>query len=716
MRPLKLAAFAAAAALAGAMAPALTASAATPFPSYSHVFLILDENLSFSQVIKNPDAPIINALASDYGLATHYTGVGDPSEPNYVGMLGGSTFGIADDNPYFWPGHSQSAPNLLSQLEGAGKTWKAYLQGIPYAGYRGYCYPAKCLGIPDADSLYRSKHNGLVNFANLQTPAEFAKQVPFTHLSTDLASGNVPNFSYIVPDECHDIHGAPPFCTDNGKAAGVNENQLIATGDAVVGNVVSQITSSPVWQSGNNAIVLTSDEGNNPNQTVATVVITSHGPRGVTSGTGFDHFSLLASLEDAFGLPCLQSACSATPMTALFQVTGSTTVPTLPAPFAFPPNGDNSISAMGGATKGTKVTLSCANGWQQVPSPSIGSLDNNLAAVSAASPTDAWAVGDFLSSTNPTVLVNMAEHWDGSTWSEFPLPNVGINQNTLFGVSELSGGSTWAVGYFLNANFVDQTLVEHWNGTTWTVIPSPSPGGQGNILYDVKALSDSDIWAVGVSLDANDNTHPLIEHWNGTSWSVVSAPDPNGVGNTLYALDAVSPTSVYAVGQTGAAFPSQAFLLHWDGKTWSQLASPVDSTDSLTMDAITGSDSSLTLVGDRESDTAPNTTGIATGAPASTAMVTTPSATGENDLFGAATAADGTVYAAGWSVDPATGNFLSLIEHETGGVWSIEPTPDPGTGSDGFAGIAAVPGGGGLWAVGVSSNNGNNSTLIAHHC
>lgn len=715
MRPLKSAVFGVAVALAAAVAPVAAASAASPFPPYNHVFVILDENLSYGQVIGSPDAPEINALAADYGIATHYTGVGDPSEPNYVGMLGGSTFGITDDNPYFWPGHTVSAPNLLSQLEGAGLTWKAYLQGIPYAGYRGYCYPAKCLGIPDADSLYRAKHNGIVNFANMQTPSEFAKQVPFTQLATDLASGNVPNFSYIVPDECHDVHGAPPFCTDNGKAGSIDQNWLIATGDGVVGSVVNQITSSPVWQSGNNAIVVTSDEGNNPNQTIATVVITNHGPRGLKDSTSYNHFSLLGSLEGAFGLGCLQAACTATPMTPLFQITGSTTTPALPPPFTPPPNGNNSISPMGSPLKGTKTSLTCASGWQQVPSPSIGNLDNNLSSVSAASPTDAWAVGDFYNSSNPNVLVNMAEHWDGSTWSEFPLPNVGANQNTLFGVSELPTGLTWAVGYDLDANWVDQTLVEHWNGSTWTVIPSPSPGAQGNILYGVAALSDNDVWAVGVRLDANGTAHPLAEHWDGTAWSVVSTPDPNGTGNALYALDAVSATSVYAVGQTGAAFPSQALIEHWDGTKWSQLASPADQAESLTTLGVTGSDISLTIVGDRESDTAPYTTEIASGAPSSLALATSPNATGENDLFSAATAADGTAYAAGWSVDPSTGNYLSLIEHETGGTWSIEPSPDPGSGANGFAGIAAIPGGG-LWAVGNFSNKANNATLIAHHC
>jgi hypothetical protein len=125
MRPVKSAAFAAAVALAAAVAPAVAASAASSFPPYNHVFLVLDENLSYSQVIGSPDAPDINALAGDYGIATHYTGVGDPSEPNYVGMLGGSTFGITDDNPDFWPGHTVNQPNLLSQLEGAGRVREA---------------------------------------------------------------------------------------------------------------------------------------------------------------------------------------------------------------------------------------------------------------------------------------------------------------------------------------------------------------------------------------------------------------------------------------------------------------------------------------------------------------------------------------------------------------------------------------------------------------
>jgi hypothetical protein len=701
--------------LASLSGPAGTAHAAA-FPAYDHVFLVIEENHNASQIIGNPAAPIINALAQDYGSATRYTGVADPSEPNYVAMLGGSTFGIASDDPYFFPGQTVAQPNLMSQLEAAGKTWKGYFQGLPYAGYRGFCFPAKCNGIPDSDTQYVAKHNGAVNFANLQTPAEFARQVPFQQLGADLASGQVPNFSYIVPDECTDMHGAPPWCLDSDKAGSVSDTFLVATGDGFVGGLVNQITSSAVWKSGNDAIVFTFDEGNVARSQVATVVVTNHGPRGASDNHSYDHFNLLASLELGFGLGCLQSACGANPMTPLFQVTGSTSVPALPAPFTPPPNGSDSVSPPGAALKGAAATLTCAGGWNQVPSPSIGNLDNNLVSVSAASPGDAWAVGSLLQSNNPAVLQTMAEHWDGTSWTETPLPDVGLNENSLFGVSELSGGRAWAVGYFVNATYHQRTLVEHFDGTSWSVVPSANPGTLRDVLYGVAAVTDSNVWAVGGQQDSTGVFHTLVEHWDGTSWSAVSVPDPNGGGNVLYAVAAVSAGDVSAAGQEGTAFPSQALVEHFDGKNWSLENSPADPTETLTTLGLTASGSALTIVGDRENGTVPYTTEVAAGAPSSLALVTSANVgAGENDLFGATTAGDGTTWAAGWLIDPATGNHRTLVEHGVGGVWSVTTTPDPGTGDTGFASIAAVPGGG-LWAVGVTSGSGNFSTLISFHC
>lgn len=217
-------------------------------------------------------------------------------------------------------------------------------------------------------------------------------------------------------------------------------------------------------------------------------------------------------------------------------------------------------------------------------------------------------------------------------------------------------------------------------------------------------------------MDAAGTWHTLAMHWDGTAWTVSPSLDSGASGNLLFALKAVSSTSVYAVGErSGAAFPDPALIEHWDGKVWSTLPSPADTTESLLPYAVTGTDSALTIVGNRATDAAPFTTLAATGAPSSLALQTTPNATGENNLYAATTAADGTIYASGWSVDPNTGVYLSEILHNTGGQWTIDSTPSPGGGTNGFAGISAVPGGG-VWAAGVTSNKGNNSTLIAYHC
>ena len=351
-----------------------------------------------------------------------------------------------------------------------------------------------------------------------------------------------------------------------------------------------------------------------------------------------------------------------------------------------------------------------------VPSPSVGNLDNNLDAVSAASATDAWAVGDYYASSNPNVFAAMAQHWDGSRWTEYALPNVGSNQNTLFGVSELPNGHTWAVGYYTDAAYTDQTLIEYWNGTAWSVVPSPSPGAQRDILYSVAALSDTDVWAAGAQMDAAGTWHTLAEHWDGKTWSVSPSLDPGASGNLIFGLKAVSSTSVYAVGErSGAAFPDPALVEHWNGSAWSTLASPADASESLIPYAVTGSDTALTVVGNRGSDTAPFTTLAASGVPSSLALQSTPNATGENNLYAATTASNGTIYAAGWSVDPSTGVYLTEVLHNTGGQWSLDSTPDPASGTNGFAGIGAVPGGG-VWAVGVTSGKANNSSLISYHC
>src|ERR1700716_1040326 len=231
----------AASAAAGSSA-AGTATAGSPH--YDHVFLVVEENHGYTDVIGNPAAPNLNALAAQYGVATNYYAVAHPSEPNYVALLGGSTFGVQNDNAYYV--NQVAAPSLISQLDQAGISWKAYLQGLPHPGYQGICYPAHCNGAPDKDPLYVSKHDAIQNFTTSLNPADWSRQVPVDRLAADLRSGHVPAFSGVIPDECHDQHGDPPYCIDSGTAGGKDpqDQRLLAVGDQYLGQLVAQITGA----------------------------------------------------------------------------------------------------------------------------------------------------------------------------------------------------------------------------------------------------------------------------------------------------------------------------------------------------------------------------------------------------------------------------------------------------------------------------------------
>jgi hypothetical protein len=401
-------------------------------------------------------------------------------------------------------------------------------------------------------------------------------------------------------------------------------------------------------------------------------------------------------------------------MTNLFTITASNTIPTLPAPFNFPTSTDT-ISTQGDGHSAGAVSLT-GSGWTVQPSFSFGSQDNILAGVSAASTTDAWAVGAFIPSSTG-VLATLAHHFDGTSWTAFPLPNVGVQQNVLQAVSMPGPGKAWAVGYFVNGKFQQQTLIEHFDSTVWSVVPSPSPGALQNILYGVAAVTDTDVWAVGADQDANGLWHTLAEHWDGSAWSVVKTVDAGANGNQFYAVKALASNSVYAVGQqAGAGFPNQALVEHWDGKTWSVVAAPADASTALPL-GVTATASSLTFVGEQETDTAPYTNYVVAGSPGSLSIQSTPNAgSGENDLFATATANDGTTFAVGWDINTNSGNHDPLILHGVNGTWSIDSTPNPTTGGDsGFAAVSPIPGGG-LWAVGVTATGKSNfSSLIEFH-
>jgi hypothetical protein len=203
--------------------------------------------------------------------------------------------------------------------------------------------------------------------------------------------------------------------------------------------------------------------------------------------------------------------------------------------------------------------------WSVVASPNVGSNENFLAGLAVISANDIWAVGEYLNTSS--IFKTLILHWNGHKWSVVASPNAGSGSNVFFGVTADSASDVWAVGEFTNSSSVNQTLTEHWNGTTWSVVASPNMGSGNNALTGVAAVSTSDVWAVGGSFNG-----PFIEQWNGTKWSIVLSP---AASIELNGVTVISASDIWAVGQVfQTAGVIQTLTLHWNGTKWKAVASP----------------------------------------------------------------------------------------------------------------------------------------------
>lgn len=236
----------------------------------------------------------------------------------------------------------------------------------------------------------------------------------------------------------------------------------------------------------------------------------------------------------------------------------------------------NDVWAVGSyyTQSGTLLTLTEHwNGalWSVVASPNA-TAQNWLAAISATAANNAWAVGEaFDVSGNVTTLV---EHWNGSAWSIVSSPNPSLVSNQLFSVKAISAANVWAVGNsFVNSN-LSQTLIEHWDGHSWSIVSSPFVASKTNYLFGVDAVSAKNIWAVGYSVDSFFASQTLIEHWDGQSWSIVSSPNGTGSSSNLRAIAVVSGKNIWAVGDATVLNGDNTLVEHWNGTQWSIATSP----------------------------------------------------------------------------------------------------------------------------------------------
>jgi hypothetical protein len=202
---------------------------------------------------------------------------------------------------------------------------------------------------------------------------------------------------------------------------------------------------------------------------------------------------------------------------------------------------------------------------------------NVLNAVSCTSSTDCVAVGSDASSGSLQTLV---EVWDGTSWSVASSPNIGTGDNALLGVSCATSDFCVTVGYEDNSSDIGEPLIETWNGADWSIASSPGPDGDFNPLTAVSCSDASDCVAVGRYYDSESEYQTLAEVWNGTDWSIT--PTTNEAGyNALDGVSCDTPTDCVAVGQYDYSGSSQTEIEDWNGSVWSAASSPSEQSSYL---------------------------------------------------------------------------------------------------------------------------------------
>ena len=218
--------------------------------------------------------------------------------------------------------------------------------------------------------------------------------------------------------------------------------------------------------------------------------------------------------------------------------------------------------------------------WQQVAVPSPGPVKwpyAGLTSVSGDSANDVWAAGTA-QNANPS-FTSYVEHWNGTAWKQTmlsPKCSWGGPWDGLNSIAVLSANNVWAAGFCYSSSLSGgtSTLVEHWNGSTWTQLATPNPSSVEDYFYGVTAVSANDVWAFGFQGDPGSCT-PLVEHWNGTKWSVEHSPRlPHGaVAGFVTSGSAVSANDIYAAGYWWNGNKSISLMERWDGTKWSIVAS-----------------------------------------------------------------------------------------------------------------------------------------------
>jgi phosphatidylinositol-3-phosphatase len=258
-------------------------------PEFTHVVVVVFENHEETQIVGNPDAPTFNFLGRRYARLTHYDAVAHPSLPNYLALVSGSTHGITSD----CTDCLVDARSLADTLAAAGRTWKTYAENLPYRGFTG-----------GAAGGYAKKHDPFLYFRDyVGSRARRRRVVPLEQLHRDLADHRLPDFSLVIPNLCDDMHDC-----------------AVATGDAWLKAHVVPLLRSPELRGG--VVFVVFDEGTTDAGGGGHVEALALGPAvrpHSVFGRATNHYGLLRTIEDAWGLPRLGLSAKATPIGGIWN-------------------------------------------------------------------------------------------------------------------------------------------------------------------------------------------------------------------------------------------------------------------------------------------------------------------------------------------------------------------------------------------------------------
>lgn len=378
---------------------------------------------------------------------------------------------------------------------------------------------------------------------------------------------------------------------------------------------------------------------------------------------------------------------------------------------------DEQTSPLNGHKKAEAISVPLAptpaDGWSIVTSPNTSATQNNLlSSVACASGSDCWAVGYYYS--NGDFYQTLAEHWNGTSWTIVTPPNPSSLTSVLYGVACASVSECWAVGYY-DTGSAFLTLIEHWDGTSWTIASAPNTSSKNSVLNGVTCISTSQCWAVGYSAGSSA-FQTLVEEWNGTTWAIVGSPSTSATQNNyFYGVTCASASDCWAIGYYFNFSTYQTLIERWNGSSWAIVASLNGSTtqDNYLHSVTCTSTSNCWAIGYYSNGSAFLTL-IEHWDGTSWTIVTSPNPSStSNALNGVTCASTSQCWAVGYYAASSSGQ--TLVEEWSGTSWVIVGSPNTSAMQNNSLSGLTCPSAAACWAVGYYNNGSVYQTLIEEY-